>query len=107
MHVTIQTSTTVANSIVVLLPILRTISHDFQFNSSTESSLSKCLFETAHSAFNAMDVDALKFRVVQYIFYNGQIQQDNSVYLMLLIRVIDKRSVRYDGSNDNIVTGFL
>ena len=53
-------------------------SHNFQFNSSTEGSLSKCLFETAHNASNFTDVDALRFRLVQhdtwYIwYYNGQI----------------------------------
>ena len=33
--------------------------HNFQFNSSVEGSLSKFLFETAHSAYNSTYVDAL------------------------------------------------
>ena len=48
--------------IQLLLSILRTISHNVQFNSSTEGSISKSLFETAHNAFSSTDVDALKFR---------------------------------------------
>ena len=62
------------NSVIQLLfSILRTISHNFQFNFSTEGSLSKFLFETAHSASSSTDVDALKFRLVQYDkFYGGQ-----------------------------------
>ena len=41
--------------------------------------------ETARSASSAIDVDALKFRLVQYdTFYGGQIQQDSSECLMLL-----------------------
>ena len=51
-----------------------------------EGSLSKCLFETAHSAPSSTDVDAFKFRLVQYdIFYGDQIQQDSSERLMMLI----------------------
>ena len=67
------------NSVIQLrFSIPRTINHNFQFNSSTEGSLSKCLFETAHSAPNSTDVNALKFRLVQYdVFYGGQIQQDS------------------------------
>ena len=71
------------NSVIQLLfSIPRIISHNFQFNSSTEGSL-KCLFETAHGASRSTDVDALKFRLVQYdTFYGGQIQQDSSECLM-------------------------
>ena len=59
------------NSMIKLhLSILKTISHDFQFNSSTEVSLSKCLFETAHNASNSTDADALRFRLVQYDTFN-------------------------------------
>ena len=42
----------------LLLPILRTICYNFQFDSNAERSLSKCLFKTAHSACNSTDVDA-------------------------------------------------
>ena len=66
-------------------------SHNFQFNSSTEGSLSKCVFETAHNASNSTDVAALRFRLEQYdTFYNGQIQQNSSQCLMMLIEVICK-----------------
>ena len=44
-----------------------------------ENALWKCLFETAHSAPISTDVDALKFRLVEYdTFYGGQIHQDSS-----------------------------
>ena len=47
------------NSMIQLLvPILRTICHNFQFNSRTEGSLSKGLFETAHNVSDSTDVDA-------------------------------------------------
>ena len=50
------------NSVIQLLfSILRTISHNFQFDSSMEGSLSKFLFRTAHSASSSTDVNALKF----------------------------------------------
>ena len=50
---------------------------DSQFHSHTEGSRSKWVIDTAHSAPDSKDVDALKFRRVQYCaFYNGQIQQD-------------------------------
>ena len=42
-------------------------------NSSTEDSISKFLFETAHSASSSTDVDALNCRLVQYDkFYSGE-----------------------------------
>ena len=65
------------NSVIQLLfSILRTISHNFQFDSSMEGSLSKFIFETAHRASSSTDVDALKVRLVQYDeFYGGQRQQ--------------------------------
>ena len=70
-------------------PIRRTISHNCPFNSSTEDSLSKCLFDTAHSASHSTDVDALKFRLGQYDNFNdGQIQQDALECLMMLIEGI-------------------
>ena len=86
--------------------MLRTISQNFQFNSNTEGSLSKFLFETAQSASGSTDVDALKFRLVQYDkFYGGQNQQDGSECLMMLIELINKGSVPYCGSNYNNSTG--
>ena len=51
---------------------LRKIGHAFQFNSSTEGSLIKHLFDTAHNEFNFKYVDILKFRLIHYdTFYNG------------------------------------
>ena len=92
--------------IQLLFSILRTISHNFQFNSSTESSLSKFLFETAHSAPSSTDVDALKFRLVQFDkFDDGQNQEDASECLMMLIEFVNKGWVAYFGSNDNNSTG--
>ena len=94
------------NSLIQLLfSILRTISHNFQFHSSTEGSISKFLFEIAHSASSSTDVDAPKFWLVQYdIFYGGE-KQDASDCLMMLVELIDKGSVPYCGSNDNNSTG--
>ena len=47
-------------------------------------------------------VDALKFRLVQYdTFYKGQIQQDSSECLVMLIEVLNRGSVPFCGSNDN------
>ena len=87
--------------IQLLFTILRTISHNFQFNSSTEGSLSKYTIETAHGVSNSTDVDALKFRQVQYdTFYGGQIQQDNSQCFAILIEVVNKDSAPYFDSND-------
>ena len=51
------------------------------------------------------DVDALKFRLVQYDkFYSGEQQEDAPDCLMMLIELINKGSVLYCGSNDDIVT---
>ena len=96
------------NSVTQLLvSIIRTISHNFQFNSNTEGFLSKYLFETAHIASSSTDVGALKFRLLQFdTFYCGQIQQDSLECLMVLIKVISKCSIRYCISNDNNSTGF-
>ena len=92
--------------IQLLFSIFRTISHNLQFNFSTEGSLSKFLFETAYSASSSTDVDALKFRLVQYDkFYGGQNQEDASECLTMLIKLINKGSVPYCGSNDNNSTG--
>ena len=95
------------NSVIQLLfSILRTISHNFQFNSSTEGSILKLLFEIARNASSSTDVDSLKFRLVQYDkFYSGEQQDDASECLMMLIELINKGSVPYCGSNDNNSTG--
>ena len=95
------------NSVIQLLfSILRKISRNFEFNSSTEGSISKFLFEIACSASSSTDVDALKFRLVQYDkFYSGEQQEDASECLMMLIELINKGSVPYCGSNDNNSTG--
>ena len=91
------------NSVIQLLfSILRTISQNFLFNSSTEGSISKFLFEIACSASSPTDVDVLKFRLVQYDkFYGGEQQEDASECLMMLIELINKGTVPYCGSNDN------
>ena len=75
------------NSVIQLLfSIFRTICHNFKFNSSTEGSLSKFLFDTAHIASSSTDVDALKFRLVQFNkIYGGQNQEDASECFMMLI----------------------
>ena len=92
--------------IQLLFSILRTISQNFQFNSSTEGSISKFLFEMARSVSSSTDVDALKFRLVQYDkFYSGEQQEGASECLMMLIELINKGSVPYYGSNDNNSTG--
>ena len=95
------------NSVIQLpFSILWTISHNFQFNSSTEGSISKFLFETAHSASSSTDVDAFKFRLVKYDkFYGGEKQEDASECLMMLIELINKGSVPYCGSNEDNSTG--
>ena len=88
--------------IQLLFSILRTISKHFQFNSSTEGSISKFLFEIACSASSSTDVDVLKFRLVQYDeFYSGEQQEAASECLMMLLELINKGSVPYCGSNDN------
>ena len=92
--------------IQLLFSILKTISHNFQFYSSTEGSISKFLFEIARSASSSTDVDALKLRLVQYDkFYSGEQQEDASECFMVLIDLINKGSVPYCGSNDNNSTG--
>ena len=88
----------------LLISSLRIINYNYQFNSSTKLPLSNCTLEPAHSASNSIDVDAFKFRIVQYIFYNGQIQQYSSECLMMLIEVISKGSVPNCWSTDNIST---
>ena len=90
----------------LLFLILITISHYFQFDSSTEGSISKFLFEIAHSVSSSTDVDTLKVRLVQYDkFYGGEKQEDVSECLMMLIKLIKKGSVPNCGSNDDNSTG--
>ena len=95
------------NSVIqLLLPILRTISYDFQFNSSTEGTLSKYMLETAYNAYSSTDVDVLKFQLVQYNqFCDGKNQQDSSECLLMLIEIINKGSVPYYGSHVSNSTG--
>ena len=96
------------NSVIQLLfSILRTISHNSQFNSNSEGSISKFLFEIACSALSSTYVDALKFRLVQYDkFYSGAQHEDASECLMMLIELIYKGSAPYCGSNDNNSTAY-
>ena len=92
------------SAIELLFSILRTISDNFPFNSSAEGSISKFLFETAHSASSSTDVAVLKFRLVQYDkLYGGEKQEDASECFAtcMLIELINKGSVPYCGSNDN------
>ena len=95
------------NSVIQLLfSILITISQSFQFNSSKEGSICKFPFEIACRASSSTDVDALKFRLVQYDkSYSGEQQEDASECLMILIELINKGSVPYCGSYDNNSTG--
>ena len=59
------------------------------------------------SASNSTDVDVLKFWLTQYdTFHDGQHQQYGLEYLLMLIKVINKGSVPYCGSNDNNSTVF-
>ena len=68
------------NSVLQLIfSVFRNNSYTSPFNSSTEVTLLKCLFHTAHNACNSKDVDALKFQLVHHdTFYNGQHQQDST-----------------------------
>ena len=89
--------------IQLLFSILRTISHNFQFNSS---SLSKFFCETAHNASSSTDVDTLKFQLDQYdTFYGDLIKRYSLECLMMLIDAINKGSVPYCGSYDVNSTG--
>ena len=59
-------------------------------------------YNTTHNARNFEDVDVLKFRLVHHdSFYNGQIQQDSSECLMMLIDIIDKGSLSDSNSTTN------
>ena len=69
-------------------------SYTSPFNSSTEGTLLKCLFQTALNARNSKDVDALKFQLVRHdTFYNGQNQLDSTECLLVLIHIIHKGSM--------------
>ena len=55
------------NSVLQLIfSIFRNNNYTSHFNSSTEGTLLKCLFQTAHSVCNSKDMDALKFQLVHY-----------------------------------------
>ena len=78
----------------LIFSIFRNNSYTSPFNSSTEGTLLKCLFQTAHNARNSKDVDALKFQLVRLdAFYNGQNQQDSTECLLMLINIIHKGSM--------------
>ena len=63
------------------------------------------MLQTAHNACNSKDVDALKFQLVRHdIFYNGQIQEDSTECLLMLINIIDKGSMP-DSSSTTSPTG--
>ena len=86
----------------LLMPIQR----HYQFNPSTEGSISKFLFEIVCSASSSTNVDALTFRLLQYDkFYSGEQQVDASECLKMLIKLINKGSVPYCGYNDINSTG--
>ena len=92
--------------IQLLFSILRTISQNFQYNSSTGGSIYKFLFQIAWRVSSSTDAGALKFRLVQYEkFHSSEQQEDASECLMMLIELINKGSVPYCGSNDNNSTG--
>ena len=78
----------------LIFSILRNTSYTYPFNSGTEGALLKCILETAHYTCNSKDVDALKFQLVHHdTFYNGQIQQDSTECLLMLIDIINKGSL--------------
>ena len=78
----------------LIFSIFRNNSYTSPFNSSTEGTLLKCLFQTVHNAHNSKDVDALKFQLVHHnTFHNGQNQQDSTECLLMLIKIIHKGSM--------------
>ena len=83
------------NSVLQLIfSIFRNNSYTSPFNSSTEGTLLKCRFHTAHYAHNWKDVDALKFQLVRNdAFNNGQNQHDSTECLLMLINIIHKGSM--------------
>ena len=89
----------------LIFSIYRNNSCTSPFNSSTEGTLLKCRFQTAHNARNSKDVDALKFQLVHHdTFYNGQNQQDSTECLLMLIDIIHKGSMP-DSSSTTYPTG--
>ena len=86
-----------SNSVLQLIfSIFRNNSNTSPFNSSTEGTLLKCLFHTAHNARHSKDVDAHKFQLVRHdTFYNGQNQQDSTECILMLINIIHKGSLLY------------
>ena len=83
------------NSVLQLIfSIFRNNSYTCLFNSSTEGTLLKCIFHTAHNVCHFKDVDELKFQLVRHdTFYNGQNQQDSTDCLLMLINIIQKGSL--------------
>ena len=78
----------------LIFSIFRNNSYTLPFNSSTEGTLLKCSFHTAHNAHHSKDVDALKFQLVRHdTFHNGQNQQDSTECLLMLINIIHKGSL--------------
>ena len=95
------------NSVLQLIfSIFRNNSYTSPFNSSTEGTLLKCMFQTAHNACNPKDVvDALKFQLIRHdIFYNGQNQDDSTECLLMLININHKGSMP-DSSSTTSPTG--
>ena len=88
-----------------IFSIFQNYSYTSPFNSSTEGTLLKCMFQTAHNARNSKDVDALKFQSVRHdTVYNGQNQQDSTACLLMLINIIHKGSMP-DSSSTIYPTG--
>ena len=92
----------------LIVSILRYNSYIFPFNSSTEGTLLKCIFHTAHNARHSKDVDALKFQLVHHdAFHNGQNQQDSAECLLMLIDIIHKGSLPDSSSTTYPIWGLL
>ena len=89
------------NSVLQLIfSIFRNNSYTYPFNSSTEGTLLKCLFHTAHNARHSEDVDALKFQLVRHdALYHVQNQQDSTECLLMLINIIHKGSLSDSNSS--------
>ena len=94
------------NSVLQLIfLIFRNNSYTSPFNSGTEGTSLKCLLQTAHIVCSSKDVDALKFQLVHHdTFYKGQIQQDSTECLLMLIDIIHKGSMP-DSSSATYPTG--
>ena len=83
------------NSVLQLIfLIFRKNSYTSPFNSSTEGTLLKSIFHTAHNARHSKDVDALKFQLVRHdTFDDDQNQQDSTECLLMLINIIHQGSL--------------